>query len=118
MYGPTNPPRLPTELINPILAAAAVPLRNTVGRDQNADGNAYNAIVANEKAAIATTRLFPAHWLRARPTPTIRMGTAACHRRSPVLSECQAESSIAGTAASQGIPETRVTSNVLNPEIL
>src|SRR5882672_10630934 len=117
MYGPTNPPRLPIELINAMLAAAAVPVRKIVGSAQNGGGNEYNAMVAIENAPMASARWFPAHTLIASATPTSRIGMAACHRRSPVLSECHAEISIAGMAASQGIPEISVTSKVGSPEM-
>src|SRR5882672_10239360 len=114
MYGPTNPPRLPIELIKAMLAAAAVPLRKIVGSAQNGGGNAYNAIVANENAAIASARWLPAHTLMASATPTSRIGIPACHCRSPVLSECHAEINMAGIAASHGMPEMSVTWNVGN----
>jgi len=42
---------------------------------------------------------------------------AACQRRSRVLSECHAVTSIIGMAASHGIPEIRMTCVVLSPEI-
>src|ERR1039458_1893851 len=88
-----------------MLAAAAGPLRKSVGNVQNAEGKAYKAMVATENAATASPKWFPAHWLHASATPTVRIGTAACHLRSPVLSECQLEMSIAGTATNHGIPE-------------
>src|SRR5580765_2723628 len=100
-----------------MLAAAAVPLKNIVGSDQNGEGNAYSAIVASENIAIAGTSRSPAHWLSASATPTIRIGTAACRRRSPVLSECHADASIAGTAASHGMAEISVTWKLLNPDM-
>ena len=34
--GPRNPPRLPTELIRPMLPAAAASVRNRLGSDQKA----------------------------------------------------------------------------------
>ena len=33
-YGPANPPRFPSELINAIAPAAGVPVKNAVGSDQ------------------------------------------------------------------------------------
>src|SRR5688500_18298376 len=107
MYGPAKPPRLPVALMSATLAAAAGPLRNIVGSDQNGEGNEYSAIVAIQKAAIASTRWLPAAMLSDKPAPTMSSAMAACQRRSPVLSECQAVMSIIGMAASQGIPEMR-----------
>src|SRR5580765_1169091 len=109
-YGPTNPPRLPAELINAIAAAAAGPLRNAVGSAQNGDGNEYSAIVATENAPIARAICLPAAILSDRATPTMNSGTAAWRRRSPVRSECDAMTSIAGIAQSHGIPDRRITS--------
>ena len=40
--GPTNPPRLPTELISPMLPAAAASVKNRLGSAQNAGMYAFN----------------------------------------------------------------------------
>src|SRR5687768_5965673 len=117
MYGPAKPPRFPVALMSAMLAAAAGPLRKIVGRAQKGDGNEYSAMVAAENAAIARTKWLPAAMLSDNATPTSSNGIAACHRRSPVLSECQAVMSIIGMATSQGIPEIRITCVVLSPEM-
>ena len=45
-YGPTNPPRLPIEFINPIEAAAAGPARMVVGSAQKEGKKLYNPAAA------------------------------------------------------------------------
>src|SRR4029077_608806 len=116
-YGPRKPPRFPMELMSAMLAAAAGPLRNTVGSAQNGDGKEYNAIVATEKARIANPTRFPAKTLTSSATPKSRIGTAAWSFRSDGRSECDADQSIAGSAASQGMPEIRITCVWLKPEM-
>ena len=61
--------------------------------------------------------LLPLAMLSDRPTPTTSRAMAACHRRSRVLSECHAVTSIIGMAHSHGIPEMRMTWVVLRPEM-
>src|SRR5271155_237045 len=51
--GPTNPPRLPTELIKPMLPAAAASVKSRLGSAQNAgmyDFSPINAKVNNDTA--------------------------------------------------------------------
>src|SRR5262249_31034642 len=100
-----------------MLAAAAGPLRNTVGNAQNGDGNEYNAIVASEKAEIANAMWLPAKTLTSNARPKSRMGSAAWNFRSEVRSECDADHSMAGSAASHGMPEIRMTCVWLKPEM-
>ena len=57
--GPTNPPRLPTELISPILPAAADSVKIILGSAQNAgmyDFSPINAMVNNNTAQADTSR--------------------------------------------------------------
>ena len=49
-YGPTNPPRFPSELINAIAPAAAVPLKNAVGSDQKTGSALKMPAAATERA--------------------------------------------------------------------
>ena len=49
-YGPTNPPRLPSELISAIAPAAAVPLKNVVGSDQKTGIVLKTPIAATDSA--------------------------------------------------------------------
>src|SRR5262245_65993794 len=91
-----------------MLAAAAGPLRNTVGNAQKGEGNEYSAIVASENAVIASKIWLPANTLTSSATPKNRSGSAAWSLRSDVRSECDADQSMAGRAASHGIPETRI----------
>lgn len=84
--GPTNPPRFPTELINAIPPAAAVPLKNVVERAQKgaiADFNPINDII---RAAIPIYG-FCSQALKPKPSAAENAATATCHRLSPVLSE-------------------------------
>src|SRR5262245_55235232 len=65
-YGPTKPPRLPTELMRPMPAAAASPRRNAVGSDQNGGVALYSPIAPIESAASAPSGA-PVIELDARP---------------------------------------------------
>src|SRR5271154_6908455 len=51
--GPKKPPRLPRELIHAIEAAAAVPVRNIGGIDQNGPWDPYNPTAAIDRPTIA-----------------------------------------------------------------
>ena len=102
-YGPAKPPRLPNELINPILAAAAVEPRKLLGMAQMAGLAATipadptaSRIRATGTSTVATARV-------ARPTAARSRGSAACQRRSPARSESQPFTSMAGTPTSAGI---------------
>ena len=57
-YGPSWPPRFPTELIIPILAAAAELVRNRYGIVQNAGRYAFNPPSASMKQTMVSVR-FP-----------------------------------------------------------
>jgi len=73
--GPTNPPRLPTELISAISPAAAVPLKNVVERAQKgpiADFNPTKAIIS---ATIAKYGFYN-HALKPNPTAAEKAATA------------------------------------------
>src|SRR5579864_5775486 len=87
--GPTNPPRLPSELISPIDAAAADSLRKVVGKTQNAGWNAKYPAPTRQKNETAMMMFVPRSTVSSRQTPHKKSGAAACHRRSQVLSECQ-----------------------------
>ena len=52
--GPTNPPRLPTELISPMLPAAAASVRSRLGSAQNAGMYAFSPASATVNSATAT----------------------------------------------------------------
>ena len=69
MFGPTYPPRLPTEFTMPIPAAAAVPVRNAVGIGQNTGSDPMIPVVATDKKSTDTTGLDDQYPLRIRPTP-------------------------------------------------
>src|SRR5436309_321677 len=49
--GPKNPPRLPTELIRPMLPAAAASAKNRLGIDQNAGKYAFRPVAARTNRA-------------------------------------------------------------------
>src|ERR1700735_4440149 len=102
-YGPAKPPRLPNELINPILAAAAVEPRKLLGMAQM--GGFAATIPADPRASRnrATGTSTVAIASVARPAAAISRGTDAWQRRSPVRSDSQPFSSIAGTPTSAGI---------------
>ena len=57
MKGPTNPPRLPTELITAMEIAAVERVRNRDGTAQNGDLKAYSPMIATLKRPMAMTGL-------------------------------------------------------------
>ena len=89
MNGPTNPPKFPTELMNPIEAAAADSVRNSVGTGQNAGWKPKYAPPTPIKKRIASRRLDPMLIAIKRKSPLNSRGTTACQRRSQFRSECQ-----------------------------
>jgi hypothetical protein len=50
-YGPTKPPRLATEFIRPIPAAAANPARNSAGIAQKGLRKLYTPAASSDKSA-------------------------------------------------------------------
>ena len=56
MYGPTNPPRFPNELINPTAVAAADFPRNPDGMLQKTGRYAWNVNPTRQKNAIVSAR--------------------------------------------------------------
>ena len=70
---------------------------------------------ATENIATASAALPPVHWVNASAIPATSAAIAACHRRSPVLSECQPTISIPTVAHRLGIITIRLTCSVLSP---
>src|SRR5947209_18452086 len=100
---------LPEELISPILAAAAVEPRKLLGIAQSDGYAAVMPAYEMENKISAAGRP-----IRSLVTPNSaaapkKRGNAVCHFRSPVVSECQPQTSITGIAASAG---TAVQSDV------
>src|SRR5579864_9378466 len=98
MYGPKNPPRFPTELMNAIPAAAAVADRSEVGIAQNGpiiEKTPTTATLTNA-TAVAREVVPPASPIAMAPA---RAGTAACQRRSPERSELNPTNTIVIAAA-------------------
>src|ERR1035441_10532920 len=101
IYGPTNPPRLPMELISPTAPAAAVPDRNEVGYDHQTAIGAYTPIAVNtmtRKESPGACANAPA----AIPAAARNKGAAPCHRFSflmedecPVYTDARSENNIA-----------------------
>src|SRR5438552_986495 len=101
-YGPTKPPRFPTELINPIPAAAPSPRRNAVGSDQNGGVALYNPIAPTASAASATSGA-SVNELDPRPMAASAAHAATTRRRSPLRSENAAITIIPTAATENGI---------------
>src|SRR5439155_6842919 len=101
-YGPTKPPRLPTELINPIPAAAPSPRRKAVGSDQNGGVALYKPIAPIASAASATSGA-SVNQLDPSPTAASAAHAATTRRRSPARSEYAAITIIPTAANENGI---------------
>src|SRR6516164_83149 len=86
MDGPKKPPRFPSELIQAMLAAAAMPVRNIGGIDQNGPLLPENPIAAIDMPTrdhtVPTVR--PA---MTRPMVETMHARQRFHRRSPIRSE-------------------------------
>src|SRR5262245_4000617 len=107
-YGPTNPPVLPTELINAIAAAAPIPRAAPVAIAHNGPKIEARPIIAIDSAV--TDAIVPtATVVDARPMALTTAPAATCHRRSPVRSECRPASTIATAPAAYGIAVSRPT---------
>src|SRR5438552_10811027 len=114
-YGPRNPPRFPTALINPIPAAAPSPRKNAVGSDQNGGVKLYRPIAAIDSAAKRAAGALKSE-LAVRPTAASHAHAAACRRRSPVRSECVATLTIPIAATRNGIAVHMPTARSDAPE--
>ena len=112
MFGAKNPPRLPSELIKPIPAAAAYPVRNSVGRVQKIGCMATKPIAANESPAIASTG-FPLS------APDMTMPKAVTSNSDVPISRClRVRSASPGKNATDNSPNTHgiaVTSDAWKP---
>src|SRR3984885_5675186 len=78
MYGPAKPPRVPSELISPIDAAAAVPAKKGVGRHQSGGFAALTPNAVSESPATARKAEDPPRAATAIPAAPIRQAVAAC----------------------------------------
>src|SRR5262249_5023919 len=87
--GPTQPPRLPKELIKPMDAAAADAVRNMLGNDQNAGKYAFNPPIASVNSATVSHSVPFVNGVAAMASAPKKIGTDACQRRSRVRSEFQ-----------------------------
>jgi hypothetical protein len=103
VYGPKKPPRLPIELISPMLAAAALAPRKLLGIAHSEGYAATTPANPTEKRTSAADRFTLTRATPASAAAPAKRGIAVCHLRSPVRSECQPNSSITGTATSAGI---------------
>jgi hypothetical protein len=68
-------------------AAAAVPERKAVGRDQKQETEAMTPQVAMVRAAKLAVAEIPGRALAANAPAATKAGTSVCQRRSPVRSE-------------------------------
>ena len=76
IFGPTYPPRLPTELTMPIPAAAAVPAKNAEGNGQNNGMDPITPSVPTDKKTIANTGFDAKTPLKIKPAaPTTTFAT-------------------------------------------
>jgi len=88
--GPSQPPRLPTELTMANPPAAAVPVNRALGSAQNAGSTPHWPIVDMMIAAIVMAGWpGPIRVQAARPAAATNQALTACQTRSPVTSECQ-----------------------------
>src|SRR5207253_1343218 len=94
MLGPKKPPRLPSELIQAIPEAAAVPVRNIVGIDQNGPLVPYNPAAAIDMPT--TDHQLPiVRPAMISPTADSAQVQNSVHRRSPSRSDSQPQNTIA-----------------------
>src|ERR1700721_805287 len=87
MYGPAKPPRVPSELISPLDAAAAGAAKKVVGRHQSGGFAALTPNAVSESPATARKAEDPARAATAIPAAPIRQAVAACQERSPGRAE-------------------------------
>src|SRR5579875_3973217 len=100
-----KPPRLPTELISAIPAAAPAPDRFSAAIDQNGPITPQIPAAPIESAAKAIGGLC-ANADAVSPAAPAKVQTARCFRRSARRSEDRAINTIATAAAKNGIAET------------
>src|SRR3989442_9774939 len=72
--------------------------------------------MAIEKRTMVAGTFSPTFWLSARAPGIANVGSATCHLRSPVLSECHPTHQIAGRDIKYGIAVASVTSKVVSPD--
>src|SRR5439155_4383893 len=114
-YGPTNPPRFPTALINAMPPAAPVPRRNAVGSGQNGGVALYSPTAAKQSARKDIAGA-PASALTVNPDAASHALPATCHRRSPVRSECAATVTMPKAANRNGSALKSPTARSDDPE--
>src|ERR1700722_18041769 len=112
--GPITPPRLPTELMSAIPAAAPLRLRNIDGKDQNVgrEASMKNAI---SEAGSSTHQLEPTHPTPATPTAAIKRTAPHKSRFSDERSQNQPAVSIPATPTAAGIAVTKPVANTERP---
>ena len=89
-YGATNPPRLPSELIRAMPAAAAAPARAADGSSQKGEIAEKIPMAHTQMATIAHTGLACSRIAEASsPAEPSSIENVACPTRSPVRSECR-----------------------------
>lgn len=98
-----NPPMLPTEFINAIPAAAAVPVSTMAGRDQKMESAHIKLVVAIEIENKIKKALVASSPLAMKANIPTKHATATCHLRSPFRSECLEYSIIPSAAHAHGI---------------
>ena len=98
-HGPTEPPRFPIMLMNPIAAAAIVAPRTEDGIGQKAGRCAYMKGPTQKIITMTGTTFMPSTSAAAKtPSPKSIIGTAACQYRSPDRSDSRPLNSIASSA--------------------
>src|SRR5258708_34859973 len=108
MEGPAKPPKLPRQLISPMDADAVVQPSRAEGSAQKEGRRALMPIEASVNMVIMKTSPAPPRCAAHNEMPATKKGMAQCQRRSPVRSELQPTSSIAGQDARLGIAVIRV----------
>jgi hypothetical protein len=102
-------------LIIPTATAAVDSLRISIGIAQNAGRNAMTTqIMLNNKTVIEGELGRLAR--HSSPAAAMNIGTAACHRLSPLLSECHPLDSIAMNATTYGTAPSIPTRASENPD--
>src|SRR5580700_1974238 len=108
--GPSQDPSWPTDWIIAIPPAAAVPVRIEVGIGQKVSAMDCWPISATIRATVIMTGWpGPTTMQTAIPSEQSKQANAQCQTRSPLLSECQPQSSMANSANRNGTALTTPT---------
>src|SRR5579862_1651612 len=111
-----NPPRLPTELMNPTLTAAADSPRKMVGSAQKDGPHAHSMRPVSDSQIIVSQNGCAVNAVNAKKMLPNRRGTAVCNFRSPRRSDDLPMNQTPGIAARNGRAESSVALRTLYPD--